>query len=378
MKNFIHQIHLWLGLIIGSVVFIVSITGCIYVFQKEIQDYTQTYRFAAEQQGKPYLPPSAFEKVARKTLPQYHLHAVMYPGKGRSVQSIFYGFDPEHYYTIYHDPYTAEVIHVQNMYKTFFQWILTGHYYLWLPPAIGQPIVSYSTLVFVAMLLTGIILWWPKNRAAAKQRFWFRWKSSTQWKRKNYDLHNILGFYTSWLLLVVALTGMVFGLQWLSNTAYAVAGGDKSLVYAEAISSKDTVGMPIKPAIDLVWEKMVREHPNAVSIEVHTIESDSSAISANANTRSGVYWTTDYRYFDQYTLQELEVNHLYGRLKDATSADKLMRMNYDIHVGAILGLPGKILAFLLSLTAASLPVTGVTVWLGRRKRKRKLLTVKVV
>jgi uncharacterized iron-regulated membrane protein len=49
---------------------------------------------------------------------------------------------------------------------------------------------------------------------------------------------------------------------------------------------------------------------------------------------------------------------------------KLMRMNYDIHVGAILGLPGKILAFFASLLIASLPVTGFMVWWGRRNKAK--------
>ena len=45
-------------------------------------------------------------------------------------------------------------------------------------------------------------------------------------------------------------------------------------------------------------------------------------------------------------------------------------MNYDIHVGAVLGLPGKILAFFASLIAASLPVTGFVIWWGRRKKSK--------
>jgi uncharacterized iron-regulated membrane protein len=45
-------------------------------------------------------------------------------------------------------------------------------------------------------------------------------------------------------------------------------------------------------------------------------------------------------------------------------------MNYDIHTGAILGLPGKFLAFFASLIAASLPVTGFMIWMGRKKKKK--------
>ncbi len=42
-------------------------------------------------------------------------------------------------------------------------------------------------------------------------------------------------------------------------------------------------------------------------------------------------------------------NASYGRYADAKAPDKLMRMNYDIHVGAIIGLPAKILMFFISL-----------------------------
>jgi uncharacterized iron-regulated membrane protein len=87
------------------------------------------------------------------------------------------------------------------------------------------------------------------------------------------------------------------------------------------------------------------------------------------NPDDGTYWQNDNIYFDQYTLKELPVDHVYGRFKDAAAADKLMRMNYDIHVGAVLGLPGKVLAFFASLLCASLPVTGFYIWWGRRKKK---------
>ena len=43
-------------------------------------------------------------------------------------------------------------------------------------------------------------------------------------------------------------------------------------------------------------------------------------------------------------------------------------MNYDIHIGAVLGYPGRIAAFLAALIAASLPITGLLIWLGKRKK----------
>jgi uncharacterized iron-regulated membrane protein len=101
-------------------------------------------------------------------------------------------------------------------------------------------------------------------------------------------------------------------------------------------------------------------------------------IAANANEDASTYWKTDYRYFDQYSLKELPAQSIYGRLKDANAADKLIRMNYDIHTGAIIGLPGKILMFFASMIAASLPVTGCLIWLGRRRKARRSAVPEIV
>ena len=368
LNKIIQKIHLWLGLSTGLVVFIISITGCIYAFQQEIQDATQSFRFS-KIENKPILPPSVFEKQARSILPKAHLHAINYPAQGRNVEAIFYSFEPEYYYIIYMNPYTAKVLEVVNMENGFFHWILDGHFYLWLPPKIGQPLTSYATLMFVFMIFSGIFLWWPKNKSAARQRFWFRWKDITKWKRKNYDLHNILGFYSSFLLLIIAITGIFFGIQWFTYIIYKVAGGEKKLLFTEPVSQRGITTNFKKPATDLVWEKMKREHPNAVSLEIHTIE-PASAIAANVNTEEGVFWTIDYRYFDQYTLKEIHTDSIYGILKDADTADKLIRMTYDIHTGGILGFTGKVLAFLLSLVAASLPVTGFLIWWGKQKKNK--------
>lgn len=49
-------------------------------------------------------------------------------------------------------------------------------------------------------------------------------------------------------------------------------------------------------------------------------------------------------------------------------------MNYDIHVGSVLGLTGKFIAFFASLISASLPITGFLIWWGKQKFGKKAPT----
>ena len=114
-----------------------------------------------------------------------------------------------------------------------------------------------------------------------------------------------------------------------------------------------------------------------VSYELHYPHSDSTSIYVEVSRQEGVHYSADYRFFDANTLNEIETPSIYGKYKNADFADKVIRMNYDIHIGAIGGLAGKVIAFISSLVIASLPITGVLLWYGRKYkagayRKEKL------
>jgi uncharacterized iron-regulated membrane protein len=369
MKKIFYQLHLWLGLVSGLLVFIIALTGALYAFQEEIGNIV-SYKHVEEQNVR-FLPPSKLESIAEAALPGKELHAIKYNGRKKAAEAIFYGYEPSYYNIVYLNPYNGEVLKEKDMQKDFFRFIITGHFYLWLPPKIGQPLVAWSTLVFVVITISGLIIWIPKKRKQLKNRVWFRWDKSTKWPRINFDLHVVGGLYTTVFALIFALTGLVWGFQWFANGYYKLVGGEKSLDYSDVSpikSSEDRIA-PITP-IDSVWHLMEKEYPDYGAIEVHPTHTDSSLIAANATEKVGKYWKTDYRYFDQHTLQEVKQENIYGRLKDANTGEKLFRMNYDIHTGAILGLPGKIVAFIMSLLIASLPVTGFIMW-WRKKRKKK-------
>ncbi|MEP0710614.1 PepSY-associated TM helix domain-containing protein [Algoriphagus sp.] len=376
LKKTINKLHLWLGLSSGLVVFVVAVTGCIYAFQAEIKELTYPFLFV-EPQEKAVLPPSQISEIAQEAFPEGHLHAILYPTAEKSAQAIFfsYGEGNDHYQIAYINPYSGEVLKLKDEYADFFRIVLDGHFYLWLPPEIGQPVVASFTLVFLFMVISGLILWWPKKKNL-KQSLKIKW--SGRWRRKNYDMHKVLGFYVMSFALVFAVTGLVWGFVWFRDALYFTAsGGDKFVEYYNPISDSTQTYQGEIPVLDAVWMKMQKEYPDADYIEVHPPEFEGAAIAANANPDASTYWKSDYRYFDQNTLEELPVDHFYNRFEEATVAQKMMRMNYDVHVGAIAGLPGKVLAFLLSAIIASLPVTGFLVWWGRRNKVKKKSLIKV-
>jgi len=363
LKKAIRVIHLWLGLTSGLLVLMLGLTGAILVFEQELESL-QPYRKVAAL-NQPLLPPSVLKRTADSALGGgKQLVSLEYGGKGKAALGYFYNADS--YYQVFLDPYTGAVLKKKDMSGDFFRIVIALHYNLLLPMEIGQPIIASATLIFVVMLITGIVLWWPKNKAARKQRFKVKWHA--RWRRVNYDLHNVGGFYASWIAIFVAITGLVMGFSWVADGVYRISNGGEPMPAAVTIASDTTQTMKVTQPADRLWSRFLAEQKPDETLGLQFPSGAASYISVSINRRPGTFYKQDVMHFDQYSLKPLPGNDVYdGIYSKISTAAKLRRMNYDIHVGAIGGFPTKLLAFFASLLAASLPVTGFLVWWGKRK-----------
>lgn len=376
-------LHLWMGLTSGLIVFIVSITGCIYVFEKDIRHFTQRYQFV-EAQEKPFLPPTQLRQMTAAQVfgnkadsLGKRLANVTYYGSKDKAATVSYADPVKGPALFYVNPYDGKLLYKKYNNSDFFRFILKGHMYLWLDKEIGKPVISTAVLIFVLLLISGLIMWWPKNlkKANANKSFKIKWKAS--FKRVNYDLHNVLGFYVLAVALVIALTGLVWGFEWWAKSSYWITSGGKSLPeFKRPFSDTSTLTALYTQPEDRIWQQAQREHATAAqagALQIQFPLKKSDPIGVMYNPEDGTHYRRGFCYFDRYTLAELKGGGgLYNIPYDkAPTADKIHRMNYDVHVGAILGWPGKILAFFASLICASLPITGFMVWWGKKKKKTK-------
>ena len=379
LKKTIKKIHLWLGLSSGIIVFILGVTGCLYVFEEELRPMVHNYYTIDKVEGEP-LPlselflitndtltsinqkPATFVKVSNKIENTILFRSIE---RDTAANSIWY-WDEIKIMNTYVNPYNGKIVEIENLNKEFFRIVFMLHWSLMLKNDIGQPIVGIATIIFVIMLITGIVLWWPKNKAARKQRVRFRWKNTTKWKRKNYDLHNILGFYSMFLVLFIALTGLVWAFDWFNNSVQWVANGGKTIETKQVVYQSDSLKTAQLDPIDEVYEYLKTHHSKAENYFISLPQNNSATYTTFVNYFNGR--TQDIQiYFGQYSGEPLSK----ATWKDKNNGEKIRSINYDIHIGSILGFPGKIIAFCLSLIAASLPITGFLIWWGRKKKKKK-------
>lgn len=375
-RKIINFLHLWLGLISGLIVFVLCVTACLLVFEKEIRDFTEPYQFVRARH-QPFIKPSQIRAIVAEQF-RKEVSNIVYNAPGRSLTATLKSGKKRSRATVlYIDPYTGKVLKITNPDKDFFKFILTGHYYLWLPTKIGKVIVPVATLVFVFLLVSGMIIWYPKKRSQIKRSFTIKWKA--KWKRLNYDLHNVLGFYAFLILLIFSLTGLVFGFKWFAGTVYWSTSGGKTVKMSHKPQSAIEDGKSVKIILaeDQLFErhiiKFISAHNHVATLYFPERSKGSFMIYFNPDRTTRYLRET--KYFDQYTLKPLEAAGTgfdAGLYKKAGFGDRLKRMNYDLHLGAILGLPTKILAFLVCILGASLPLTGFYIWLGKQRKKTLL------
>ncbi len=386
LKKSILWIHKWLGLITGVVVFLVSLSGAIYTFHDELKllVYPDKYFVQPPASEATPLPLTELLQRAKEALPagEEISRVDLYPAAGRSW--IFRASDTDaagfghwnyfrYYKRVFMNPYTGECVAIEDSKNEFFQLILQLHMNLLLGKTYGHAIVAYSTIIFAALLATGMILWWPKkwHGKTLRRSVWLDRKA--KWKRFNYDLHNVWGFYVFPIALILCLTGLLFSFpEWKkSYSAFFNQFSFSNTTSATPQNTTDQISKTHHAPIDNLLNYALQQHPDAGMMSIRLREPDAPVVDVQIRLREDRSGLFRWYYVNTVDLSIKEI-----RSHDKLSAGDLMSaLNFDLHTGTIGGLPTKILVFFIALGCASLPITGYFLWWNKRsKAKRKSLS----
>lgn len=379
IKKAILFLHRWLGMISGMIVIILSITGCIFVFQKEFTNWMRSDVIYIEAQSQRLSVEDMYNLTSEALgVEQLNYGLTTYKDKSQSWTAFSYIPNSEpswtyfgsiaDYRTAYLDPYSGETLEIIDEEKDFFQIVKGIHWSLLLSTPIGQPIVAWSTVIFIVLLISGLVLWWPKkwNRTGRNKSFKVKW--SARWRRVNYDLHNVLGFYTLILALIVGISGLYWAFPVTKKALHFVGTGEFKLpepAVADVSSIPNSITDEKNP-LEVAYHNAWKEFPDAYSIAFITPTDSTGTINAIVRGDGMTYYERSEMKFDQYTGEVLYID----AYENKNAGEKLLAMNYDIHVGAIGGISGKIIAFLICLISGSLPITGFIIWFDKKRRSK--------
>lgn len=362
-----HWMHLWLGLTSGIIVFIVSLTGVLFVYCDTIIDglaYDSLYVNEIKAQR---LAPEAILQSFKKQFPDRKAsYYITYRDPERTIKLASSTKDRDLQFS-WIDPYTGKVLTSGKAYDFFYviAHIHSGH----IPfGAIGNLIVEISVWIFLIELITGIILWWPRkwNKSTRKQSFSI--KTTASFKRLNYDLHNVPGFYNLLPALLITVTGLIIVNKTLNKTTHKIFDG-MPRAYAEIRDIKPDYDStktfaPLSPIIKKMFDSDVSVEQVKISAPAKDSITTIYAVAAHDIGLKGVQNGKTYS-INRYTGKEIEipVKILNGLDIDDTTM--------NLHIGFWAGWIGKTLTLIVGLICMFLPVTGFLIWYGRRNKTKK-------
>lgn len=373
-------LHLWLGLLASIIIFTVCLTGSIYAFKNQIIDFYNKDKVYVAKTGEPLqldvLQTQFSEQKAVIT-------SVIIPQNNSKSWIVTYTDAVTNFSkTQYVNPYNGTILGGSNHgMDDFFAFILDIHRTL-LVDKTGKQIVGVATLIMIFMLLSGLVLWWPKKWKELKTGLTIKWKA--KFYRLNYDIHNTLGFYAMLVLMFIAITGVYITYPWVKSGVIVSLGGNPVLSSSDTSSNTE-----MSDAFSNLLNDMVEKESEKETLkEVQAISLDSLMLLAYRHLPYKA--TTIIQLPDdkepRYTVRKINTqNWLGAQLPDEVSFDKkgalktitrfsdkplhqqFVEISKPLHTGEILGLPSVILYFIISLIGCSLPVTGFIIWWKKAK-----------
>lgn len=418
IRKFFNDIHLWVGLISGLFVFVICLSGTIYVYNDEIRAASLPHLHKVTPQP---------EKLRLE-----QLKAIVQAESQANITSINIASDPTKSYQIftktegeksrfgtgyYIDPYTGNILGTSketNGTTEFMSSMFSLHRWLLLDKVeeplieglenrkLGSYISGGMTILFTIGLITGMVIWFPRKIRAWRQGLTI--KFSSNWKRINHDLHNSLAFYSLFFLLIMGITGPQWSFDWYRDGLRKTLGtyeapkeksagaegnqkaggeGDRK---ARNEGDRKAGGEGGRKGADKAAEGDSAPEPiNLLSADEYLAAANSTfpytgdvrmALPAKAGDPVKI---SKYKagFFAPAAADQASLNIQNASVeevvifRDKPFNERVSGSIKALHIGDVYGQFSKLLYFLTCLVATTLPVTGTLIWINKMKKKKK-------
>jgi uncharacterized iron-regulated membrane protein len=225
IRKIIFWCHLTAGVFAGVVILIMSATGVMLAYERQISSWadTRSYNLVRPSPLSERLRPEQLLAKLRETQPAFPSAVTIRSDPDAAVR-VSFGRER----TLFINPYTGEVLGEGSLrVRAFFRTVIEWHRWLGAQGesrSIGRAVTGVCNLVFLFIIASGIYLWWPRkwSRSAAAGVTWFR--RGLRGRARDFNWHNTIGFWSALPLFIVVLSSVVISYTWAGNLVYRLAG----------------------------------------------------------------------------------------------------------------------------------------------------------
>ncbi|WP_445658966.1 PepSY-associated TM helix domain-containing protein [Achromobacter sp. NCFB-sbj8-Ac1-l] len=369
LRTALSTLHRWVGLILGLVLVLAGLSGSLLAFDHELDGWLNSamLRNRAGTCAAP-LPPSAAAQAVQQAWPGAAVNAITLPQSAVDSYRVQFkhaatadneaGVDAcsgQLLASRNRDAVSLDRAHVMPLLLRWHMTLLQGK--------TGREVLGWLAVAWIVLLLAGVYLAWPRPG------HWRRSVSVTRGVgafRTSYELHRAAGLVSAVFLLVVAGTGFFMGLpqlgrQWVSS------------VMSVPVDARAAKRAPLgADETELGWDGAAAKAREAAP-------ATATLVMLRRDAANGVYQARMRRADDWQPVGTLRlfIDMRSGALASAvdplsgTAGQRLLAVMFPLHSGSLFGLPSRILTAVLGLLPLLFFVTGLVIWISRRRLKHR-------
>lgn len=381
------RLHRYVGLAIALFLAVAGLTGSVIAFHGELDAWLNPDLFHVAPDA-PNRPLGELVALVEAAHPQIYVTTIEVPAApSRSARAyVAARADPAkgksfaiNYNQVFIDPLSGAVLGHRE-YGTFrfdrahlIPFLYNFHYSLHLPARWGIWLMGGIAALWMVDCVVGFCLTLPARGGLARWTPAWKVKTDGSAYRINFDIHRAFGLWTWGLLFILALTGVSINfyneaarplMSFLTGLTPSPYDRQNRLAapmsHNPAISFTEITDIARAEAGQRGWALPVGKISYArgfglyaVSFFDHTDEFGSTAGGSTI------------LYFDSEG----------GRLRgeqipwQGTGGDLFLRLQFPLHSGRIIGLPGRIAISIMGIVVTTLSVTGVVIWYRKRRAR---------
>jgi uncharacterized iron-regulated membrane protein len=371
VRSTIFWIHLVCGVATGLVVLMMSVTGVILTYERQMIAWADRTTFPAPALDAQRLPLERLIEAAKLQRPEFVPTTIVLRNEPDAPVVLAAGRSG----SVVADPYSGAVSDPGAAGLRSFFSAVTG-WHRWFNAtgesrATARAITGASNLAFLFLILSGMYLWLPRvfKWAALKSRLLFNGKAATA-KARDFNWHHVFGIWSAIPLAVVVATATVFSYPWANDLVYRMAGEEPPRAGGPPRGQTEpAIVVPDGTAIDrLGYDALLARA--AAHGDWQTLTLNIPASPDAPTVRIGIDEGNGGQPQRRHTLT-LDASTgavvSYAPFSSQTAGQKARSWIRFLHTGEALGLVGQTIAGLVSLTSV------VMVWTGLALAYRRLL-----
>lgn len=365
IRKTIFWLHLAAGVLAGVVILLMSVTGVALTYERQMLAWAERGYLSQLRDGEEPLSIETLLDRVQDGEPEAAPSAVTLRSDLRAPASVSFGRGR----SVFVDRYSGRVLGAGSpSARAFFRKVREWHRWMGMRGENrdrARAVTGACNLLFLFLVASGIVLWWPRNGSPASLRnvVWFR--SGLSGKARDFNWHNTIGLWSAIPLAVVVFSGVFISYPWATSLLDRALGSDPPAQGRPGPGERERererafgqeAPSPALGGLDESWAAAAARFPDWKSLTVRIPAGGDEPWSFDVDRGNGA--RPDRR-------NRLVVDRLTGRIveEQSASAQELPRRVRSwmrwLHTGEAFGFVGQTVAGIASANGALLVWTGL-------------------